>query len=127
MEAVSFPLQTTVVWLFSTITTDSKPSKGGTERVWVGATVMEGVERVPGRSHSYQGTERQRLCPIWIYRLLNLDWLKNLSLGKLVIWIAVETGEYSNKEISFIYSALLAKICMLPLKNLNFKGQTLTH
>ena len=44
MEAVTFPLQTTVVWLFSTITTDSKPSKGDTERVWVAATVMEGME-----------------------------------------------------------------------------------
>ena len=44
METVSFPLQTTVVWLFSTIATDRKPSKRGTERIWVGATVMEGVE-----------------------------------------------------------------------------------
>ena len=44
IKATSFSLQTTVVWLFSTITIDSKPSKGGTERIWVGATVMEGVE-----------------------------------------------------------------------------------
>ena len=94
MEAVSFTLQTTVVWLFSTIATDRKSSKRGTERIWVGATVMEGW-KVPRRPHSYQGTERQRLCPFWIYRLLNLDWLKNL--WKLVIWIAVETGKYTNR------------------------------
>lgn len=82
---------------------------------------MEGAEEA-----SFLSGHREA-APIWIYRLFNSDWLKNLSLGKLVIWIAVETGEYSNKEISFIYSALLAKICMLPLKNLNFKGQTSTH
>ena len=44
MEAVSFPLQTTVVWFFSTFATDRKPSKGGTEWVLVEATVMEEVE-----------------------------------------------------------------------------------
>ena len=42
MGVVSFPLQMTMAWLLSTVATDSKPSEGDAEQVWVGDTDTEG-------------------------------------------------------------------------------------